>query len=411
MNTKAPRRALISGASVAGPVTAFWLTQAGWDVTIVERARHIRNGGYPIDIRGTAAEVAKRMGVHEDLHRRRVKRRTSSIVNREGRPFVTMDVGDVISNVNTHDIELPRGELTSVLFGLTEHSVDYRFNTSIVQLHQGSDSVSVVLSDGTEETYDVVIAADGIHSNTRRLVFGDEKQFIKHLGPCVAIYRLPADVSPELTNFMWNQPGRMISVAAEPDGGNQAFIAFVTDDPGSVDVSDIESVATAVGQAYAQDGWVVPRVVGAVRTTDDLYFDTVSQIRMDTWHSGRVVLVGDSAFAPAFLSGQGTSIAIIGAYVLASELAAHDDPAEAFTVYENRLREFIRKNQALAMRSGSVVLPRTAKLLRKRNRLFRLLPWMKRLGLLRFLGGQVREASNDLSIEGYGLRRTADAHA
>jgi 2-polyprenyl-6-methoxyphenol hydroxylase-like FAD-dependent oxidoreductase len=411
MNTTAPRRALISGASVAGPVAAFWLTQAGWDVTVVERARHVRSGGYPIDVRGTAAEVVKRMGIHEDLHDRRVTRRTSSMVNRRGRPFVTMDVGDVISNVNSHDIELPRGELTSVLFDLTQDSVDYRFSTSIVELHQGPDAVSVVLSDGKEETYDVVIAADGIHSNTRRLVFGNEEQFIKHLGPCVAIYRLPADVTPELTNFMWNEPGRMISLAADTDGGNQAFIAFVTDDPGSIDVSDIESVAAAVGHAYAEDGWIVPSVVGAIRNTDDLYFDTVSQIRMDTWHSGRVAVVGDSAFAPAFLSGQGTSIAIIGAYVLATELAAHDDPEQAFGAYESRLREFIAKNQALAMRSGSVVLPRAAKQLRKRNRLFRLLPWMKRLGLLGMLGGQVREASNDLSIEGYGLRRTAEANA
>ena len=144
-------------------------------------------------------------------------------------------------------------------------------------------------------------------------------------------------------------------------------------------------------------------LLDGMEQTEDLFFDTVSQIRMDQWHRGRVVLVGDSAFAPSFLSGQGTSIAVIGAYVLATELVAQADPLAAFAAYENKLRDFIAQNQALALRSGSTSLPRDSKSLRRRNLKLRTAPWLKRLGLMKLLTKHYRDTSTGLSIDGYGL--------
>ena len=405
MSEPTSHRALISGASIAGPVVAFWLARAGWQVTVVECAAHVRGGGYPIDLRGTAVEVVKRMGIYEEVRKAQVGRRSTQILSRKGRRIATIDVSaDVLNNDATGDVEIPRGSLAVVLYEHTRHNVEYIFNDSVATIDPGHDHVDVTFESGRADSFDVVIGADGIHSTTRRLVFGPEQDYIHHLGPCVAVFDMERpDVQPG-EGTMFNLPGRLAMQMRDSTGPNRGFLAFVVEDSGAIDTNDAKAACALARTVFDdQRSKHVLDLLDGMEEAEDLFFDTVSQIRIDHWHKGRVVLVGDSAFAPSFLSGQGTSIAVIGAYVLATELVAVNDPLEAFTAYEDKLRDFIAQNQALALRSGSTSLPRDSKSLRRRNLKLRAAPWLNRLGLMKLLTKHYRDTSTGLSIDGYGL--------
>ncbi|MEV7625980.1 FAD-dependent monooxygenase [Actinoplanes sp. NPDC089786] len=399
--------ALVSGASIAGPAVAYWLHQAGWEVTLVERATRIRGGGYPIDVRGSAAEVARRMGIYDAISAARTRHQTARILAPSGRPIASFALGDLIAGVSTEDVELPRGELTRILYDLTRNDIEYVFDNSVAAIDEHPDRVDVSFVTGPPRTFDVVIGADGIHSTTRRLAFGPEERFIRHLGPCAAIYDIDEPIGEAGVGYMYSRPGNTMMVGRGETGPARAFLAFEVQDPGSVDVRDPAAAARLAEQVYGDARWpLAARVVRALPEAGDLYFDTVSQVRMPSWSTGRVAVVGDAAFAPSFLSGQGTSIALIGAYMLAAELAtAPDGPAGALRAYENRLRPFVERNQALALRPHSSVLPRTARALRRRNLKFRVAPWLQRLGLLKLLASApVRDASNDIELPAVSSR-------
>lgn len=198
---------------------------------------------------------------------------------------------------------------------------------------------------------------------------------------------------------MYSHPGRTASVEY-PVGERaaRAFLTFVHPEPGTVNRNDINTILHTVHDAFAGDGWRTGEIIDTLPDADDLYFDTVSQVRMDRWSSGRVALVGDAAYAPAFLSGQGTSIAIAGAYVLASELVRHDQPERAFAAYERSLRGYVERNQKLALRSDSTVISRSRGQLLRRNIKLCLVPWLQRLGLAHLLQSHVQTAATDLSL-------------
>ena len=236
---------------------------------------------------------------------------------------------------------------------------------------------------------------------------GPEDEFIKHLGPCVCMCTTNANVGEIDHGYMFTQPGRTLSFSRGEDGRSGMFMPFMTDDPGSVDVNDQDAMVRLIRSAYASDKWLVPELLRSLDDVQDVYFDTVSQIRMDRWSVGRIGVVGDAAYAPSFLSGQGTSLALLGAYVLATELDGAATPDDGFAAYERLMRPFAETNQALALRKGSNVMPRDAASLRKRNLKFMTVPWLKRFGLLKYISGDVREASNDFELHDYGLRAVA----
>ncbi len=399
-----PRSALISGASIAGPVLAFWLAEAGWDVTVVERAQTLRTSGYPIDIRGTAVDIVRRMGLHDQIVGERYQHVPVSLLSPGGRRLCTLDFGNLLSDAGSGDVELTRGALSEILYDASADRVDYRFGDSITVLAQAGNGVDVTFDDGRSQTFDVVIGADGIHSNVRRLAFGDESQFVHHLGPCAAIWDVPAEMFSPGAGFMYSHPGRTVMVERPADGGAaRAFLAFVHPAPGEVSRNDTDEIMRTLRGAFAEDRWRTAEIIETMPAANDLYFDTVSQVRMDRWSSGRVALVGDAAYAPAFLSGQGTSIAIAGAYVLASELARSDQPEAAFAAYEGRLRDYVVKNQMLALRTDSTVISRTQKQLLRRNIKLCAVPWLQRFGLTHLLQTPVQAAATDLSLSSLDL--------
>jgi 2-polyprenyl-6-methoxyphenol hydroxylase-like FAD-dependent oxidoreductase len=401
--------ALISGASIAGPALALWLTEAGWDVTVVERAERLRTSGYPIDIRGAATEVVHRMELHDEISAQRYLHEPMTVLSPRGRRLCTLDYGGLLADSGSGDVELTRGALSEILYRASAGRVDYVFGDTITALTQTDTGVEVTFAHRQAKTFDVVIGADGIHSNVRDLTFGDESQFVRHLGPYAAIWDMPADLFPPRSGFMYSHPGRTVMVERHQDGPARAFLVFVHPDPGSVDRHDERAVLATLQDTFRGDRWRTEEIIATLPDAEDVYFDTVSQVRMPRWSSGRIGLVGDAAYAPALLSGQGTSIAIAGAYILAGELVRHTDPQDAFAAYENRLRGYVEKNQSLALRTDSTVVSRTGAALWRRNVKLTLVPWLQRLGIAHLLQTQLRSAATDLVLAPADLRRSGSA--
>lgn len=399
------RSALVSGASIAGPVLAFWLAEAGWDVTVVERAERLRTSGYPVDVRGTAVDVIQRMGLQDALAAVRYRHAPIALLTPGGHRLTTLDFGELLNDTAAGDVEITRGELGRILYEASADGVTYAFGDSITGIEQTDAGVDATFAVRAPQSFDVVIGADGIHSNVRRLVFGAEQQFIRHLGPLAAIWDLPADDFEPGDGFMYSHAGRTVVVERPTDRTPaRAFLAFVHGDPGSVDTRDQAAALAAIRAAFTDDRWRTADVIDTVVGAEDVYFDTVSQIRMDRWSADRVALVGDAAYAPSFLSGQGTSIAIAGAYVLASELVRHGRPRAAFDPYESRLRRYVEMNQDLALRTDSSVIARSRTDLWRRNIRLSIVPLLQRLGLAAASRPQLREAATDLTLEPDDLR-------
>jgi 2-polyprenyl-6-methoxyphenol hydroxylase-like FAD-dependent oxidoreductase len=370
MPTSAKKKVLISGASIAGPTLAYWLSRYGFDVTVVERAAGVRTGGYPIDVRGTAIGVVEHMGLLPQLQAAHIDTRKLTFVDATGAPLAVLSPEALSGGVSGRDIELPRGALTSLLYQQTQNeAIRYRFNDSIDALEDDHRGVSVRFKNGEQARFDIVVGADGLHSNTRSLVFGPEEPFNRYLGRCFNLFSLTnyGDLSHEA--IIYAEPGRAAGLYAVGKSETlHAFLIYADDKAPFPSRPDIHKQRQRTSEIFAGSGWEVRRLVEAMQEVDDLYFDTVSQIHLPCWSSGHVVLVGDAAYAPSFLSGQGTSLALVGAYVLAGELANHSNPAAAFASYEQIVRPFIERNQALASSGGSILLPRSQEELDRRNR-------------------------------------------
>lgn len=363
------KKVLVSGASIAGPTLAYWLHHHGFEVTVVERAGAVRGGGYPIEVRGTAIDVVERMGLVQSLRAAHVNSRRITFLDKGGEPIGALSPEAMTGGVKDRDIEIPRGELTTLLFEVTRERATYRFGDTITELRQRGDGVDVAFASGKNERFDVVIAADGLHSNTRRLVFGSEEPFKRYLGFCFAGFTVPNDLGLSHEAIVYAQPGKAaVLFAAGGDGKTvHAFLNFTYPREPYSDHADEMAQRRLTAEMLQGCGWRTPWMVERMLKADDFFFDSVSQIHMPSWSSGRVVLAGDAAHAPSFLSGQGSSLALVGAYVLAGELATHEHPAAAFAAYERVCRPFVTANQALAA-GGSLLLPATAEELEQRNR-------------------------------------------
>ncbi|WP_024875107.1 FAD-dependent monooxygenase [Saccharomonospora piscinae] len=365
--TTSGRTVLISGASIAGPALAFWLNRYGYAVTVVERAGTVRSGGYPIDVRGTALEVVRRMGLLPRLRDAHIDLRRLTFLEGDGSEVASVHPHAVTGGVEGKDLEVRRGDLTDALHGAVRDDVEFVFGDSIDTLDQSGSGVDVTFSGGRERTFDMVFGADGAHSRTREEVFGPEVQFHRHLGYCFAVFTMRNTFGLSHETVMWNTPGRAAALYAVGDDDEvHAFLNFAAPEPPFDTFADPDRQRDLVTAIFANAGWEVPNMLAALREADDVFFDGVSQIRMPRWSSGRVALVGDAAYAPSFLTGQGSSLALVGAYMLAGSLAGRDHTA-GFAAYENGTREFVAVNQGLVGSGGATLFPTTAEALERRN--------------------------------------------
>lgn len=340
---------LVSGAGIAGTAMAYWLTRHGFRVTVVERAHAPRLGGYKVDVRGAALDVLDRMALLERARRMTTDMRGASFVDSRGLQVATMD-SDMAGGRSGADLEIMRGDLNRLLHEQTRGTVEYRFGDSIIEIDEDQRGALVTFERGAARRFDLVIGADGLHSNTRALVMGPEAQFIQHLGHYVAIFSTDNHLGLDRAEVIYPRPGRSTLVYQTRDDAHAKAMLLFSSPPLHYDRRDVEEQRKLVEAAFAgETGWEVPRLLAAVPTAPDFYFDSLSLVHVPTWWEGHTVLVGDAAYAASPASGQGTSLALVGAYVLAGELASTpQDLGAAFARYQAEMGPFVEKNQRLA---------------------------------------------------------------
>jgi 2-polyprenyl-6-methoxyphenol hydroxylase-like FAD-dependent oxidoreductase len=353
------RKALICGAGIAGATAAYWLAKGGFQVTVVERAQDMRSSGSPVDVRGTAVEVAERMGVMTQIRAADTCVRDMVFVNARGRVVSRVDMRTTWADPG--DVELPRGELAAILREAVPSDVEFLFDDWVTALDQDADGVTAVLASGATRRFDIVIGADGAHSGVRALAFGPESDYLKHLGVYVATLPLDGETGSELV--MYNTPGR--AVAIHPAGGRPgAAFMFRAPPIAHFDHRDLDQHKRLLAAAYAGAGWRVPELLDRVRVADDLYFDSVSRIEVPAWSRGRVGLVGDAASCVS-LFGDGSSLAMTGAFTLADALG--DDIPAGLRAYEARHRpQRAAKENSVAL-AVKVLIPATTAGIAVRN--------------------------------------------
>lgn len=359
-------RVLISGAGVAGLCAGINLGAAGHDVTIIERANHLRVNGSPIDIRGEALGVAAQMGVLDQIRARRVDMSERiQFVDAQGE--VLGDLANEGIGDSADDIEIPREDLTTILRDALPSCARLQFGDSIAELADDGAGVEVCFASGARQRYDLVVGADGMHSVTRRLTFGPETEFLHYLGLYVALADLGTRAGTDRSNPMYSFPGHLAGIAAYND---KALAVFEFRSPWiDYDYHDLVAQKQILTDAFAgHDEWKIPRLLDAARADPELYFDSISQIHMPTWHRGRVVLVGDAAHCASPASGRGTKLALTGTWLLAQALREHPgDHRQAFEHYEAAQRPHVTHAQATAGAGVDFLVPATREAVDARN--------------------------------------------
>ena len=381
---------LISGAGIAGPTLAWWLLRNGFVPTVVEKAPAPRTGGYMIDFWGVGYEVAARMGLIPALERVGYRMEEVRIVDALGHRVAGFDAGAFRAATNGRYLSLLRSDLAQAIYSMIAGDVETIFGASVIALEGDADGVTVIFDAVQPRRFDLVVGAGGLHSVVRALTFGPEREFEKYLGYYTAAFTAAHyPHRDEGVYVSYTVPGRQIARYALRDD-RSAFFLILAADQAFGDVShDAQAQREALRRAFGGLGWETGEIMAALDTADDLYFDAVAQVRLPCWSRERVVLLGDAAYCPSLLAGQGSAFAMAGAYVLADELATADgDHRAAFGAYEQRFRPFVDAKQKAAKRFGGWFAPRTRGALRLRNLVARTIdiPWLGERLLARSLG-------------------------
>jgi 2-polyprenyl-6-methoxyphenol hydroxylase-like FAD-dependent oxidoreductase len=344
-------RILVSGASVAGLTVAHWLARYGFEVTVVERAGGLRPGGQALDVRGPGLEVARRMGVLDELRRRTTELRGMSLVGESGEEVHRTEERTLTGGrLDSDDVEVLRDDLIDTLYTAVDSDVTFVFDDRITSLRQDKHGVEVEFARAAPAGFDVVVGADGAHSSTRRLVFGPEKDFLRYMGGYVAVMTIPNFLGMDhwQTFLMAGDAGAGL-IGMDENAPARAYLGFQVEDPIDYDYRDEAAQKRLLAERTGHLGWVVPEILEHMRDATSFHFDSRSQVVMKHWTDGRVALVGDAGYAVSLTTGQGATMAMVGAYVLAGELAAScGDPSVGIARYENELRDYVLRGQAAA---------------------------------------------------------------
>lgn len=333
---------LISGASIAGPVLGWWLSQYGWQVTIVEQAPAVRTGGYAVDFRGTVLKVLEKMDLLDDIKKHETRAGKITLVNKHHKKIASFPDG-----FTSGELEIMRGDLVQVLYDKTKDNVNYIFNDSIGTLNDDGYGVQVTFKHHPPAYYDLVVGADGLHSKVRSLAFGHERKYASFLGIYIAIFTIPNFANVGMDGYYYSEPGKRVGIFGAKNGKEAKASFYFTSSPFYYDRKDINKQKAIIRQVFENTPWHVPQLLEYMEQSDDFYFDSVSQIKMDHWSNGRIVLIGDAAHCPSPLTGMGTSAAVMGAYTLAGELLQNDYEI-AFENYEAGMRGFVDRCQGMA---------------------------------------------------------------
>lgn len=346
------REILISGAGIAGPALAYWLRRAGFGVTVVERAPAPRPGGQTVDLRGAGRTVIERMGLMERARAQSVDQRGLALVDASGRTTARVPADAFGGEGIVSEIEILRGDLAHLLYEATLPDTEYLFDDTVTGIDQDTDpgAVTVTFEKAPPRRFALVVGADGPHSAVRALAFGPERDFVHPLGLHTAWFTTTDhDLDLDGWYLMHNAPGGLVA-SARPGrlpGEIKAGFSFRSP-PLAHDRHDVAAQRELVARRFAHVGWEAPRLLRAMRTAPDFFLDSMGQVRLDSWSRGRVALLGDAGYCATPLTGLGTSLALVGAYVLAGELAAAaGDHPVAYRRYDEVMRPYVTRAQQM----------------------------------------------------------------
>ena len=392
---------LISGAGIAGPTLAWWLAHYGLEPTIVESSPRLRTGGYVIDFWGAGFEIADRMGLLDRIRSQGYMVREVRVVDRDGKTTAGFPAEAFSRMTHGRYTSLPRGDLAATIFAGIAGRVEAIFGDSVDRLQQTAGGVSVTFAGGATRQFDLIVGADGLHSRIRQLVFGPEPRFERYLGYKAAAFGIqgyrPRD---ELVYLMYTQVGKQVARFSMRNDSTMFLFTFADPDPRSP--ADLPGQKALLRSRFEASGWECPRILSALDSAGDLYFDRVSQVRMDPqhglWSRDRVTLVGDAASCVSLLAGQGSALAMVAAYVLAGELGrCRGDYTAAFQRYQQLFAPFVAAKQKAALRFAGSFAPKSPMALFLRNQIFKLMAigWIADLAV-------GRDLADTITLPAYG---------
>lgn len=390
---------LISGAGIAGPTLAYWLAHHGFTPTLVEEAPGLRRGGHIIDFWGAGYDVAERMGIASNLKAQGYPARAVKLVGRGGQRVGGFSADALEDAAGGKYVSIPRADLSREIYATVEGRVETLWGDVITALEETRDGVTATFAKNAPRKFDLVVGADGLHSNVRTLCFGPASQFENPLGYNVAAFET-AGYAPREEQFYvcYTLPGVEISRFALRNNRVMFLFVFKDDRPDDPVPKDAAGQRALLRRRFAGAGWECDAILAAMESCDAIYLDRMSQVRMSPWAKGRVALVGDASFCPTPLSGEGAALSMAGAYVLAGELRrAQGDYEKAFAAYDARLRQFMTDKQENALALAASFVPPTEMAVFIRNLVTHafFIPQVRE----HFLGRNLR---NDLVLEDYG---------
>ncbi|HEY2762863.1 MAG TPA: FAD-dependent monooxygenase [Pseudonocardiaceae bacterium] len=372
---------------------------------MIDRAPAPRPGGQAVDLRGAGRTVVERMGLMDQVRAVCLDQRGIAWVDGSGRIKARMPTELFGGEGIISEIEVLRGDLGQVLHDATSQATEYLFDDTITGLDQDEDEVTVTFERAAPRRFGLVVGADGLHSVVRGLAFGPEARWVRPIGCYTAWFTTTADVDLDGWYIMHNSPGGLVA-SARPGrlpGEVKAGLSFRAA-PLAYDRRDVAQQQGILAQRFAGAGWEAPRLIDAMRTAPDFFFDSVGQVHLDRWSHGRIALIGDAGYCPTPLTGLGTSLALVGAYVLAGELGAADgDHRVAFSRYEQIMRPYVTRSQQLPSGGAAGYAPNNALAIGLRNASMR---WMTRWPMRRLLAAQFSKAG-DITLPDYEHRSSS----
>jgi len=369
------KNVLVSGASIAGLATAYWLSSIGYRVTVVERAAQPRLGGAAINVQGEALASARRMGIFEQLKAHCLPpsqfsfKTAGAMLETPPLPVAAeLPLAEPLADDDPEEIEIERDKLLTILLNALPNTVDFLFNNRITGLAETTDAIHATFAQGAPRAFDLVLGCDGLHSGVRRLWFGHEADyscFLQHYASLTIVDRL---LIPQNTAQLYSTPGKGVLLNAY-NGKTDIIFWFFSETELAYEYRDAAQQQAIVCSQFAGQGWRTPELLAAVAEAGISYFDKFSQIKMPSWTKGRVALVGDAGYCASPAAGIGASLAMSGAAAVADALATHAGNFElAFQAYNQNLRPFIEEVQATAATMlDTFFIPKTEEAIRTRN--------------------------------------------
>jgi len=378
---------LISGAGIAGTTLTYWLKRFGFNPTVVEHAPKLRKGGYAIDFWGAGFDVAERMGIIADLDKADLGITEVSLVDENSKRKGGLNYLKLKKLMKGRAFTLLRGDLAEVIYKHLDKDIEIIFGNTINKIEQHNDSVTVTFHNGRTSNFDLVIGADGLHSNVRNLIFGSEAQFEKYYGYYTSSFTIEANIYSGKAFQMYNVPCKQAAVYSTNENKTTTFFIFTSPEKLSYQHHNIEAQKQILRSEFENAGWKCADLLLKMDTASDFYFDVVSQIQMNNWSKDRITLVGDACDCPSLLSGQGSTLAMVGAYILAGELKeANGNYKVAFAQYENIFKPFIEDKQRIAKNFAKSFVPKSKLGIWMRNVMVKLMffPFVSKLFIKQF---------------------------